>query len=472
VLIAPAALGCERVAAGEMIWIRLTSSVSTYNAKPGEPVHAVLTEDVTCGGDTLLPIGAAVRGTVQSVRKVGLGIKHETAALQITFTEISVAPDEILTVNAMVAGIDNAREEVVNGVVHGIRSTSTPQGRITSRLKYLPSLNPYPDLGLILFKATFPIFPEPEIYLPAGTDIELKLTEPLVNPLKARASMVSSQPTKTNEAEPSTLVSSWPRRSTTLAMASADIVNLAFIGSRQQVETAFRNAGWRQSDSFSRHTFLLNFYAFLNNSGYAQAPMRPFLLEGRPSDMNWEKSLNSYARRDHLRIWEWTQDEDSQTLWLSSSTHDNGASLSLKYREFVHHIDPEIDHERSKVIRDLNAAGCVESVSLVPRNNVANLTQNAIGDPVKTDRALAIVRLKDCHPVTPELASVPTTMPYKPGNTVFRYLRRQVLTFRSDIWRANIIYGSYDLVRMTVHQWRHRSALALAGNSVKTPDRN
>ena len=64
--------------------------------------------------------------------------------------------------------------------MHGIRSTNTLQGTITSRLKYLPALNPYPDLGLLLFKATFPIFPEPEIYFPAGTDIQLKLEAALI----------------------------------------------------------------------------------------------------------------------------------------------------------------------------------------------------------------------------------------------------------------------------------------------------
>ena len=78
--------------------------------------------------------------------------------------------------------MDNAREQVSNGVIHGIRSTNTLQGTITSRLKYLPALNPYPDLGLLVFKATFPIFPEPEIYFPAGTDVQLKLEAALVNP--------------------------------------------------------------------------------------------------------------------------------------------------------------------------------------------------------------------------------------------------------------------------------------------------
>ena len=60
-------------------------------------------------------------------------------------------------------------------MIQGIRSSDTPEGRINSRLRHLPTWNPYSDLGLIVYKATFPIFPEPEIYLPEGTDLRLKL---------------------------------------------------------------------------------------------------------------------------------------------------------------------------------------------------------------------------------------------------------------------------------------------------------
>ncbi|MGB8885171.1 MAG: hypothetical protein WCC87_00515 [Candidatus Korobacteraceae bacterium] len=58
---------------------------------------------------------------------------------------------------------------------------------------------------------------------------------------------------------------------------------------------------------------------------------------------------------------------------------------------------------------------------------------------------MAIVELKACEPVVPQLAEAQESVNFKAGNHVFRYLRRQILTFRSDIWRANIIYGAYDL---------------------------
>jgi len=457
-LCATASLACEAVPSGETVWVRLTTPVSSYSAKIGDPLQAVVTEEVVCGNSTIIPVGAHVEGTVQSVRKVGLGIRHETAALRLAFNQVSVVSGELIPITTTIVSVDNAREQVSNGVVHGINSTYTPQGRITSRLKYLPSLNPYPDIGLLLFKATFPIFPEPEIYLPAGADLELKLASPAIPPHVTAEANPSPRTEAKPDSELAALVASLPVRSTTVDMVNADVVNLAFIGSRQQVQSAFAHAGWEASSSLNRHTFTHNFYAFLNNSGYAQAPMRPFLLEGQASEMSWEKSLNSYARRDHLRLWEWSGSSGTDTLWLSSATHDSSASLSVKYHRLLHHIDPDIDEERSKVIRNLRAAGCVQSVTFVPRHGVANLSQNATGDMVRTDGAIAVVQLQDCHAVVPELASAPKTVEYKPGNKVFRYFRREVLTLRSDLWRSNIIYGTYDLARMSIHAWKHRSA--------------
>jgi hypothetical protein len=154
-------------------------------------------------------------------------------------------------------------------------------------------------------------------------------------------------------------------------------------------------------------------------------------------------------------MWQWSVTSDSEVVWLSSSTHDARATLSVKQHGFVHHIAPDIDDERSTVIRDLEMAGCVKSVYLAPRRSVANFTQNANGDTVRTDGALAIVQLKECEPVVPDLPASTAGTNFKPGNHVFRYIRKQILTFRSDIWRANIIYGAYDLTRMTIETFRH-----------------
>jgi LssY C-terminus len=463
------ASACERIPAGEFMWVRLTAPVSSYNAKVGDLVTAVVTQDVMCGDETAIPVGASVLGTVKAVRKVGLGFRHETAALKISFDEVAVTHDMALPIVASIATIDNAREQVSKGVVQGIRSTNTLQGTITSRLKYLPALNPYPDIGLLLFKATFPIFPEPEIYFPPGTEMQIKLDQPLLNPPSTVVESETQSIDALNPAELRALVASIPERSTTTNMVTADVVNFAFIGSKQQFESAFTHAGWQTADPVNRRSILLNIYAYLQNGSYAQAPMRPFLLDGQVPDMNRQKSFNTYAQRDHMRVWEFAGTESTGPILVGTATHDRSAGFSLKHHQFLHHIDPNIDDERGKIIRDLRAAGCVKAVYLVPRVDLQTVNVNGSGDALKTDGGMAVVQLQDCHAVVPELEADVASPPFKPGNAVFRYLRRDVLTLRSDMWRANIIYGTFDVLRMGFNAWKHHEAVVVASSNAKQP---
>ena len=447
------ALACDQLPAGQVLWVRLSGPISTYTAHVGDPVRAVLTQDILCGNELVLPMGTPVEGVVRNKHKVGWGIRHERAALELEFNRAVVGPNKTVEMTARVEEVENAREQVKNGVIHGVMSSDTFQGRINSRLIHLPTWNPYSDLGLIVYKATFPIFPEPEIFYPTGTDLRLKTTAAIVSPSVAQESVVYASATDSSQLD--TWAEQFPTRSTTLKSASADLVNLAFVGSESQVHFAFVAAGWHNADPVSKHSIAHNFYALLNNSGYTQEPMMTFLLNGKPEDMNWQKSLNSYGRRDHLRIWRYVPEGATEPVWLSSSTHDTGAVLSVKYKGFVHHISPDIDNERSTVIRDLNFAGCVKSVTYVPRPGMATMTQNAVGDTMRTDGSIAVVELKDCQPVDPDLSAGASNASFKPGNHAFRYIRREILTFRNDIWRANIVYGIYDLGRMAITAMRH-----------------
>jgi len=448
--VARVALGCDQLPAGQSLWIRLAAPVSTYTAKAGDPVHAVLTQDLVCDNEVILPMGARIEGIVRSKHTVGWGILHETANLELEFNSVTAAPGIDVALTARVQEVVNARESVRKGVIRGIRSSDTFQGRINSRLIHLPTWNPYSDPVLLAYKVLFPIFPEPEIYYPAGTDMHLRTMKELTSPPVAISDTPESFPADSAQSDQlDQLVEQLPQRVTTKKDVDADLLNIVFLGSEQQVQSAFRDAGWNNADTVSKRTMLKNMYALLNNSGYAQQPMMTFMLDGKPQDMSWQKSLNSYDRRDHLRIWQWTPKGTTNSVWISSSTHDTSAVLAIKYKGFVHHIAPDIDDERSTVIRDLSFAGCVKSVNYISRNESLTSTHNATGDVMRTDGLVAVVTLQTCKPSGPLLDSSSAASNYRPGNHVFRFMRRQILTFKNDIFRANIIYAVYDGGRMT-----------------------
>jgi hypothetical protein len=450
------AFACDNLPPGQSLWIRLAAPITTYSAKPGDPVHAILTQDLVCDDEVILPMGATIEGTVLSRHKVGWGIRHETATLELEFNHALVEEGVSIALAARVEEVENAREHVRKGIIRGIRSTNTFQGSVNSRLIHLPTLNPYSDTVLIAYKAVFPIFPEPEIYYPAGTDMELRTTADITRPITAVITSHEPGPDSNQPAETiDRMIDDLPVRVSTTKHVDADLLNIVFIGSEDNLRSAFQAAGWHTADAHSKRSWLKNFYALLNNSGYAQQPMMTLLLDDKPEDMDWQKNLNSYGRRDHLRVWRWASgaaagQESAASVWVTSSTHDTGAALSVKYEGFVHHIAPDIDEERATVIRDLNFAGCVKSVNYIARPEMPLLTHNATGDVMRTDGSVAVVALQQCRPSSPGLSSASKGSAFKPGNHVFRYIRKEILTVRSDIWRANIIYGAYDVTRMTI----------------------
>jgi len=460
------ALACDRLPAGTTLWVQLSSNISSYDSKPGMRVQAVLEDDLKCDNEVVLRIGTPVEGRIERVQKVGWGIRHETAAIDLQFDRVLPEGDSPDEISARVVEVNNARENVKKGVIHGIRATDTPQGRINSRLKHLPTWNPYSDAVLITFKAAFPIFPEPEIYYGPGTELRLELGSTFRRSPTAEDHLTEDGLGTANVLAMDEIALSEPERTYTRQHKVADVTNLALVGTAEQVETAFHRANWVGSDRLSKHAFFSQFYALLNDSSYVRAPMMPMLVDERLPDMTFQKSLNSFSKRDHLRVWSSEETLEGSPVWIAAATHDVGATLSVRRQRFVHHIQANIDEERAKVIRDLRLAGCVESVYLAPRPDVPQRTANATDEAVSTDGELAVVRLKDCPSdagTTPQ-----QNAQTRPGNRVFRYVRSQILIFRSDIWRANIIYGAYDLGRMMVTASIHRTAAASAATSATT----
>ena len=84
-------------------------------------------------------------------------------------------------------------------------------------------------------------------------------------------------------------------------------------------------------------------------------------------------------------------------------------------------IDEYIDNERSKVVNDLGFTGCVEAMDLVPRSWVPRDAHNSTGDRLRTDGAIAVLRLKDCSSArtTPtDNAVPPSRFENHPGHDV------------------------------------------------------
>ena len=451
----PASANCKNIPAGRSFWIRLLDPVASYSTKPGTSVRAILIQSPDCDSNPVFPAGLEVDGEVTSVRKVGLGFLHETARLEIRFTHLVTTAGETLPIAADVVEIDNARETTRNGVIHGINPTNCPQGRITSGLIHLPTFNPYGDLGLIIYR-TLTILPEPEIYLPPGTDLRLRLNLPLYVGDQPEIPRVSFQMDEYERGDVEMVVQNVADRTTTKKGKEADVVNILFVGSKEEVDEAFDAAGWLPADRTSSRSVARQFQAFLTLSNYSTMPMSQQFLNGQPQDITWQKSFNSYGKREHVRLWSQPLSVQGQSAWLSAYTRETSAALSVKNQNFIHHIDRNLDDGVNMLVRDLSLTGCVDSVHQLPRPQLNETMVNSTGDAMRTDGNLTVVNLKHCNRPVMEYSHSKPLIPIHPRSRIVRFFRTQVLLYKSDVVRGNIIYSAYYLADRSIHSFRHR----------------
>jgi hypothetical protein len=448
---------CDHIPAGKSFWIRLLDPVASYSSKPGATIRAILIQSPECSDGPVFPAGLELEGEVIAVHKVGLGIKHETASLEVQFDRLVTANGDALPLAAQVVEIDNARETVRNGVIHGINATNSPQGRITSRLIHLPTYNPYSDLGLLTYRTIFSKLPEPEIYLPPGTDLRLQLNLALDVADQPELTRPSFQMDEYERGDVEMLLSKSSERTTTRSGKDADLVNILFVGSRDQIQQAFTASGWLPSDHNSTHAILKQFEAVLTFSNYPTMPISRQLLNGDPQTLTWQKSFDSYEKREHLRLWIEPSEVEGQEAWLGAYTRETSATFSIKYHNFIHHIDRNVDEGVLMLVRDLSLAGCVDSVRQLPRPDFPQLTFNSTGDEMHTDGVLNVVHLKDCERPAVEYSSRHPLVPVRPRSRVARYIRTQILLYKSDVVRGNLLYGGYDLTRMAIRNFHHHN---------------
>jgi hypothetical protein len=457
------ARACDQVPAGGTFRIRLLQPVASYSSKPGTLVRGFIIESPVCAGAPAFAAGTLVEGHIVSVQKVGLGFRHETSKLQIEFDRV-LENDIPVEIHARVLAVDNAREKVKNGVIRGAPITNTPHGYLGDTLGTFLMWHPASFWIVPAAGAAFSVLPEPELYLPSGADLLLQLTAPVTLAEGDFLAPARGEFAAPDKAVLDEQVLSLPARTSTPKSVDADVVNLAFLGSQDQLERAFQSAGWLSSDASSKRNIFHQYRAFVLSHSYPQGPMSQQLLEGHASDFNWEKGLDSVAKRDHLRVWSDSLTLQGSPVWLGASTRDVGIRLMLRNGTFTHRVEPDIDVERERIVRDLSLAGCVESVYNAPRAAMPGSLLNSTGDKLRTDGAVAVVQLKDCE--APDLTDDASSSAVltRPPTKLARFVRLQVLSLRG-IWRENAAYNVFDLSRLAVRSLHRKYEASRKSNT-------
>src|SRR5581483_6804729 len=71
--------------------VRLRTHLTSYASKPGTPFECVVLRSFE-SGSLSIPQGSIIRGSVRKAQSVGLGFRHERAALELSFSSFET-PD-------------------------------------------------------------------------------------------------------------------------------------------------------------------------------------------------------------------------------------------------------------------------------------------------------------------------------------------------------------------------------------------
>lgn len=448
--------------AGTQLHIRLTSTVGSYASAPGSPVSAVLIAPLLMDGETVLQAGSTLSGRVKAVTRVGFGVRHETAGIDLEFNQLTLPDGENIPISARVAEVDNGRERVAkNGRIEGVRSTGSMCYRVSGYIRTALQWELHAELAEWIIRSLIVQVPEPEIYYPSGVELTLTLTQPARCAIPLDCVHTVRRLTGDAREELARVVSDLPYRTYAPSSGrSSDLTNVLFIGSHDQIVTAFESAGWIQANPATLRGRINWIRAVAERRGDVAAPMSPLLLNGAEPDMSWQKSLNDVSKRHHIRMWKETETWRGQEIWVGAATRDIDFAFWRPGGRLTHKIEENVDQERDKVAYDLAFTTCGNILDWTSRADLPRSTWNATGDPIVTDGGMVVIGLNECSAPRLSTESVDSTPLLEHGDKLHRFARREILSARNELIRTNPYWRTYEGGRWLIESIRRRRGLA------------
>jgi hypothetical protein len=204
------------------------------------------------------------------------------------------------------------------------------------------------------------------------------------------AEPASQPPTEKIDGHPALARS--PRHTTTAQGRQGDAINVAFIGTEEELHRMFAAAGWYAADPITLKTSVRIAADVVLRKPYAHAPVSDLYVWGRKQDAAFEQPVgDSPEQRHHVRFWCSPEvDRSGEPLWLGAATYDERVELSRTTGGITHKIGPEIDSERNKLVNDAARAGMLDGYYWVDAFHRDPQGRNGGGDPYFTDRRLAV----------------------------------------------------------------------------------
>lgn len=411
------------IAPGTELEVRLSTPIGSRTSHAGDPLEATVIAPVLGPNGPMLLQGATVSGMVENIEPLGLGFKHAAAEIGLRFDSLKLPGGRVVPIRGRVREIETARERVDDqGYIHGIH----PTANLSSCLSLLTSallVDTEFVLPALAVKFLVVRAPDSEIYLPAGTELFLEVAGEFVIPETRPIEETPPPLTSGDIEEAQHLLEALPGQQTSRGDKHAsDLINVLVLGSSDQINAAFQAAGWTGENKRSVLALYRMYHSLVQRMGYSMAPMSTLTLNGVAQSRVYQKSLDTLARRHHIRLWE----QRNSDVWLGAASED--VRLTVRGMHITHAIDSQIDDERAKVVNDLWFTGCVGSASLLSRESLKPIGEK--GFSISTDGDIAVLRMNSCR----EPRMVPKAFSASHGDS---RIKQAFTAVTNDIARAN-----------------------------------
>ena len=400
-LVLPAALAAQQLDGGDTLHVRLLERIRSHHHAHPAVQALVIAPLVGADGRVAIPPGSVLSGHLTGSGMEHFSGKRHWLAIRLDSATIPIydaANDTLRTALSLrVVAVDDARESVDSaGRIIGPAIPSLIHSKGHWAVVAFGILHPVS--AIVLAAALEGEMKERHraVSLEAGTEMSVVLTERATLP---RLSEWKPPPPIAAGATPDSIARSVPLRATLRARnAPSDAINIAVIGTAEQLRVACEAAGFTRAAPMNLGSDFKTFVRAAKGEGYGAQPVSELVLGGRAPDEVYEKVADTFLKRHHFRVWRWpavAANQDSTALWLIAATHDTGLTFSKQRDAFTHTIDPRIDLERDKIVSDLVSTNRVAAMSYVPRATPARGAPAKAGPPaIATDWKLAVLVLK------------------------------------------------------------------------------
>ncbi len=186
-----------------------------------------------------------------------------------------------------------------------------------------------------------------------------------------------------------------------------DPINLAFLGTENEIHQAMTKAGWHKADPINLNSSWKMVDATLRNKSYPTAPVSSLILFSKPQDFAYQQEEGGDpGSRHHVRFWKvpdgWLLPGGYKADYLAAGTFDRSIGLSLFTMQITHKIDEDTDIERDHIVETLTTK-TNSSVITIKNFSAGYHARNGGGDNIKTDGDLPVVYMPSAQAAAKEL---------------------------------------------------------------------